>query len=397
MTTSDRHNSLDAEQLEVLNEALLALQSALLGRPIYGSEHPTICVQRDEAVRGLRTLLDALRRPIRVLLVDRRVVVGSQRLPSSEQLAGGVFARLNAGGVDGLVVTPGLRPDELDSLLAALPDDPSHPFELPNTPHLRPACIDDHESDAPPSPGLRSADDTRDAAEAFGPVWSAVADRGEPDHEQLGRLVEQIGAAVAVGADAMLPMADLKRHDEYTFVHTVNVGILAAGLAEAVGLSPPVVQDLTLAALLHDVGKKQTPLELLNKAGKLEEHELRIMRRHPADGARILFDAPGVPEIATVVAFEHHIKLDSSGYPSVRPGYRAHLGSQIVQLADVFDALRTHRPYRAALPMEKVKQIMFEDAGRHYDRDLLAVFFGRVVTRSSREQDDETPPVADAA
>ena len=380
--------------LDDLNDALLAMQAALLGRSLYGSNHPTISKHLDRAAEALDRAQRAHRHPVRVLAIDGRVMVGNHRLAASDQLSQSLFGMLGRGGVDGLTLTPGIDAHEIAAFLDPLPDDPqATPTKITGTAHIRPACIDDEHGDGDHAPGivLASPDDTRTAAEQFGPALDALAQGRGTDHDQLGQLVDQISSAVTVGGDAMLPMADLKRHDEYTFIHTVNVGILAAGLAEAVGLDAAAVQDITLSALLHDVGKKKTPLEVLNKAGKLEEDEMRIVRRHPADGARILFDTPGVPDIAAVIAFEHHIHLDGSGYPHVRPGYRPHLGSQIVQLADVFDALRTHRPYRKALPLTKTLEILGKGGGDHYDRELLAVFFERVIIRSTRDATPDTP------
>lgn len=114
-----------------------------------------------------------------------------------------------------------------------------------------------------------------------------------------------------------------------------------------------------------------------------------MMRRHPLEGARLLFASKDVPEIAAVVAYEHHMHVNGSGYPRVTPGWKLNFASQIVQVADVFDALRTHRPYRAALSFADAHEIMSRDAGRLYDKELVDVFFKRVARQTDREAASE--------
>lgn len=110
------------------------------------------------------------------------------------------------------------------------------------------------------------------------------------------------------------------------------------------------------------------------------------MELHPVEGARMLLNTPGVPELAAVVAYEHHIRVDGSGYPSVPANWRLSLASRIVQIADVFDALRTHRPYRAGMPVPKIVELMRNDVGLFFDADLLHVFLTRVVARGIPEE-----------
>ena len=93
----------------------------------------------------------------------------------------------------------------------------------------------------------------------------------------------------------------------------------------------------------------------------------------------MLLATPQVPELSVVVAYEHHIRADGSGYPKVPKGWKLNLASRIVQVADVFDALRTNRPYRKALPLPKIIDIMKKDVGTFFDADLLDLFFEYVA------------------
>ena len=199
--------------------------------------------------------------------------------------------------------------------------------------------------------------------------------------------VEQIVVALSKTVEenigAMIPMASLKSYDEYTATHIINVALLAMALSEAVGLPDNVVHEVGIAALLHDVGKLKVPSSILNKPDRLTESEFAAVRLHPEEGARILFSTPRVPELAVIVAFEHHIRYEGGGYPLVPHGWKMNLGSAITQVADIYDALRTDRPYRRGLDRDTIVRMMRADACRQFDPDLLAAFFERVVPKTN--------------
>jgi HD-GYP domain-containing protein (c-di-GMP phosphodiesterase class II) len=125
---------------------------------------------------------------------------------------------------------------------------------------------------------------------------------------------------------------------------------------------------------MHDIGKVHTPLEVLNKPDKLTKEEFDIMKRHVVDGAHILRRTPEMPALAPVVAFEHHLKQDLSGYPE-KVGHRdLNLCTMIVTIADVYDALRSNRIYRQGLPTDRIKAIMAKQDTNDFDRRLLRRF-----------------------
>ncbi len=160
-------------------------------------------------------------------------------------------------------------------------------------------------------------------------------------------IVQAIATHLATGEELFNPIRGLKSHDDYTFTHALNVSVVAAALARALGLARGLVDLISLAALCHDVGKEKIPLAILNKKGTLDAEERAIMNRHPAEGASILLQLPeGVNPLLPVVAYEHHVGADGSGYPEHPRIGRAHPASLLVAVADVFDALRTTRSYQ---------------------------------------------------
>ncbi len=171
-------------------------------------------------------------------------------------------------------------------------------------------------------------------------------------------------------------LTSLKGMDEYTFIHALNICVLAGELGRQIKLSREHLEELGAAALLHDIGKVLVPLEVLRKPTALDKAEFQIMSRHPVDGAILLSREPRLPESAAVVAFEHHMHYDFSGYPRPTHPRTLHLFSLIATIADVYDALTSTRPYRPPLPPRRALEVMQQECRGHLEPRL----FGHFVT-----------------
>jgi len=145
-------------------------------------------------------------------------------------------------------------------------------------------------------------------------------------------------------------------------------------LAEYLGLGARDVRTFGVAGLLHDLGKVRVPVEILNKPGKLTDDERLVMQRHTVDGARIIISSDRDLDLAAAVAYEHHIMIDGGGYP--RPHYHreCHRASKLVHICDVYDALRTNRPYREAWDPERVLAYLEERAGKEFEPEAARAF-----------------------
>ena len=363
--------------IDRMDKSVLALQAAATARKLYGVDHAVVKRQVDLAWETLAGML-AGRPELRVVRLENALVFDDVELPSCAHLAEVLTPRLAQHGIEWLEFRAGLARAELVTLLDQLERQPGELLRG-GTAHVKVGRLGHTEPSRDADGGTLVVDDT---VSQFRDIWGGLRGGGRPD-QRLGELVESIRLAVAVGADVCRQLAEVKSHDEYTFVHTVNVSILSAALGEAVGMRPNQVFDLTLAALLHDVGKQRTPLAILNKPGRLDDGERKQMELHTAAGAAILLARPGVPDVAPIVAFEHHANIDGSGYPNLRRSKSPHLASQIVHVADVFDALRTNRPYRAAMDDAKVRSILMEGSGKQFDASLVDLFLDRVASRGA--------------
>lgn len=194
----------------------------------------------------------------------------------------------------------------------------------------------------------------------------------------------------------LMPLLHLKQYDQYTTTHALNVAVLSMALAEFIGVAPGEVRSFGIAGLLHDLGKVKIPEEILNKPGKLTDQEREIMQAHPADGARIILTTERQLDLAAVVAYEHHIMINGGGYPTLTYQRKCHQASDLVHICDVFDALRTDRPYRDAWPAPKALALIHDNAGVEFHPGLALAFLEMMNTWDMRvaelaEEDQALP------
>ena len=189
--------------------------------------------------------------------------------------------------------------------------------------------------------------------------------------KKVKRAVQMIVDQVLTNETSIIGLTTLRDYDEYTFTHSVNVCIFAVALGRKMGLGKLHLYDLGLTALLHDVGKARVPIEVLNKVDGLTDDEWRMLQTHTWRGALTLFGLRAYDEIpyrSILVAHEHHMKTDLTGYPrSIRPRSLGIL-SRLVAVADGFDAATSRRAYQT-IPIEpdEVLREMWENPRRGYD------------------------------
>ena len=154
----------------------------------------------------------------------------------------------------------------------------------------------------------------------------------------------------------------------------MNVAVLTMALAEHLGLGARDVRTFGIAGLLHDIGKVRIPLDVLTKPGRFTDEERALMNQHPVEGARIILKSEEQLELPAVVAYEHHIMLNGGGYPTLRFRRDCHRASKLVHVCDVYDALRTNRPYREAWPQERTLAYLRDRGGVEFDPELAGAF-----------------------
>jgi putative nucleotidyltransferase with HDIG domain len=229
-----------------------------------------------------------------------------------------------------------------------------------------------------PVPGLGLGLSLTEEAAAIEWLHGEVGDRGTLPLAEAEAVVRSLSLAMHGESEMMLPLLEMREFDEYTTTHSLNVAVLTMALAEHLGLSAREVRNYGVAGLLHDLGKVRVPLEILNKPGKLTDDEREVMQRHTVEGARIIITSDRELDLAAAVAYEHHIMINGAGYPNCHFHRDCHQGSKLVHVCDVYDALRTHRPYRDAWESERVLDYIEKRAGTDFE-PTIAVEFVRMM------------------
>jgi putative nucleotidyltransferase with HDIG domain len=224
-------------------------------------------------------------------------------------------------------------------------------------------------------------------------LHSEVEATGALPLNEAESVVKSLAVAMHGDQDIVIPLLQMKDFDQYTTTHSLNVCVLAMALAEFIGLGSKDVRGFGVAGLLHDLGKVRIPKEVLTKPGKLTDDEWKIMRQHPIDGAKIIYESDRQLDLASAVAYEHHIMIDGGGYPSRHFRRQPHKASKLVHICDVYDALRTNRPYRPALDTEVVLANIEKGLGPDFDKELGTAFIKmmRQWERRLAVVDDKTP------
>lgn len=185
----------------------------------------------------------------------------------------------------------------------------------------------------------------------------------------------------------------MQSHDDYTVTHSLNVCAMVLAQAMRLGLPDSTVHEIGLAAMLHDVGKELIPQEILQNPGKISTEEFQRITDHPVSGATLIRKIDCGSELPMIVCYEHHIKYNRTGYPKVMYEGPLNIASYITQIADVYDALRTNRPYRRSLDIETALGIMKDGRGTEFEPALFDNFLETLVLAEATEEGSDNSAV----
>jgi putative nucleotidyltransferase with HDIG domain len=366
-------NALDRTRL--IEEVVRRLAAAIRGTQLYAAGHP-IVARSLTALGDAVTMVHASSQSIAIGIIGDELVVGDMPIPRAAETMGELMRRLQQAGIERIVIDRGVGADEIATLVevilkADVKADPSHAGRMP---HIRVGRLDierrvEASGDAAT---FRSLYDN--AVVVANRLWESALVEGMPDADAAQGVVDSLAQAVAQNRTALLALTALKEYDNYTFTHMVNVSILTMGQARGLGIEGQLLREMGLAALMHDIGKVNTPNEILNKPETLTDEEFAILKRHTVDGAEILRRTPEIPTLAPVVAFEHHLRADGTGYPAGVKRPQLNLGTILCGIADVYDAMRSQRVYQQAFPTERILAVLKRNDGTQFDQHLVRRF-----------------------
>jgi putative nucleotidyltransferase with HDIG domain len=358
-------------------EFVRRLAAAARGATLYSPEHPI--VQR--GVDALTTLCGtalANTESLVIGVIGDEFVVNAERLHKSAASLVGFARDLHAQEVEKITIGKGVTRDELRSFVFELSNrrDAAPLARRLESRNIRRITIGRINVDETPEPtGIAAARRVyTSAVETAESLWDQARAGDQPDPAVARKIIDSLAKLVVQDRTSLMALTALKRYDNYTFTHMVNVSVLAMAQARSLNLEGPLLREFGFAALMHDIGKVHTPLGVLNKPDRLTKEEFDVMKRHVVDGAHILRRTPEMPALAPVVAFEHHLRQDLSGYPEKIGHRELNLCTQIVSIADVYDALRSNRIYREGLPSERIRAIMTQKDSPAFNTKLLRRF-----------------------
>jgi putative nucleotidyltransferase with HDIG domain len=302
------------------------------------------------------------------------VVVDDRRLPKSAALVGFV-RQLHDRQIEKITFLRGITRDEIQGFVEVLSERSAvgvmDRLAGRRIHHVSVGVIT-VENNENPDVGMAAA--KRMYFEAVGTaeaLWNQAQAGDQPDPTAARTIIDSLAKVVTEDRTSLMALTALKKYDNYTFTHMVNVSVLTMAQARGLNITGPLLREFGLAALMHDIGKVHTPVEVLNKPGKLTPSEFEIMKRHVVDGAHILRRTPEMPALTPIVAFEHHLKQDLSGYPEKIGHRNLNLCTMLCSIADVFDALRSNRPYRQGMATDRVRALLVDQTNPAFQSVLL--------------------------
>ncbi len=362
------------DRVALYDDLLRKLASGIRGSQLYARGHPLTARNLDALLAIIRQL-QAAQPSLTAGIVGGQLVVADTPMAKASAQMGDLIKKLQSQGIERVSFERGITAEELEGFMRLIATS-AKAEQFSTLAHIRVGRISAQEESAE---GIQSdmAAIRRlysSAVTSAQSVWDSAQVEGKPDVALALQTVEGLSEAVTQNRTALIALTAMKTYDNYTFTHMVNVSILTMGQARALGLEGRLLREFGLSALMHDIGKVRTPKEVLNKPEKLTESEFEIMKRHTVEGAEILRRTPEMPVLAPVVAFEHHLRVDGTGYPNGVRRSALNIGTQLCSIADVYDAMRSQRAYQEAFPSDRILAVLKKDDGAHFDQHLVRRF-----------------------
>jgi putative nucleotidyltransferase with HDIG domain len=358
-------------------ELLRRFASGVRAAQLYASDHPLL----GRNVDGLLAALKALHQhnpSVTIGIVGRELVVADTPMPRASTGMTELIKRLRDNEIERIAFDKGVTAAEVSGFVHAVAALGSktvaeHPLQFPHI-HVGRITTEEKRNDGISGDMAAIRQLYSNAVATAEAVWESAVAEGMPDMPAALQAVDGLAEAVTENRTALVALTAMRNYDNYTFTHMVNVSILTMGQARALGIEGRLLREFGLSALMHDIGKVRTPKEILNKPDKLTDEEFTVMRRHVVDGAEILRRTPEMPILAPVVAFEHHLRMDGTGYPFGVKRQSLNVGTMLCSISDVYDAMRSQRAYQQAFPTDRILAVLKRNDGTQFDQNLVRRF-----------------------
>jgi HD-GYP domain-containing protein (c-di-GMP phosphodiesterase class II) len=385
-------NSMDQNDFHTkFSQALTLLTAAVTNVGLYPPTHPQVAPYIDKAHECLSALLED-NPQVTVLLIDEDLISNNRKLVFSASSGKALAKVLKKKGLGRITFITGLPRSHLELLIQNLAS--VEVKALKSTSCIKLGRIEmakdaggegKQEADAGHDSTLDEQISDFIAFREHGlsqmcELYNRIKEGERMDIKVINGIVSEFVRRFRREMNPLSLLASIKSHDEYTFVHVTNVALLVMCQAEGLGFSGTNLHDIGVAALLHDAGKLIISEAIVSKPAALTRDERLVMEQHTSLGAQYLINQKEIPGLALVSALEHHIRFDGGGYPAIPGKWRPHIVSQMITVGDVFDAMRSRRPYRDAIPQPEIITTMRKLSGEVFNPMLLD-FFLRLIER----------------
>jgi HD-GYP domain-containing protein (c-di-GMP phosphodiesterase class II) len=364
------------------------LAAVLKNATLYPESHPSVHSAAEKLLIKIQELL-VDRKEVAFYLVGGELFFETYSVPVDQSLSL-IMEQFVIREIGGIMFKPGLTEMEIIKFASLMSKDPAFfasegginaALAQEHIDHidLHRALIVDNKVGSAIKKGKKASAGYTDAIGTVKEMIRSVHLDKTVNMRKMNTTVQTMVDDILENRDAFMGLTSIKMYDEYTFAHSVNTSILAISLGSFLSLEKRQIAVLGIAGLLHDIGKVSLPLEIINKPGKLNEAEWEVIQQHPVEGALVLSDVPGVTKMAMVAAFEHHQHGDIHGYPRVQDGHLPHLFSQIVSLADAYEAITANRVYYSSrtTPYQAI-MILLKNRGKTFDPILVKAFVNMI-------------------
>lgn len=371
----------EQKQLQLL---IRLLTTAATNASLYQLGHLQVQRLCRQALREVNTLLERHEKLI-FKVVDGRLIFDNR--PVTQSLAVQRLLRaLQLRKISHLQIEPGIYAEELLGLVGLLSKRQDSKQEVNDSEHLRFGQVEirrRERSQKTEAAFFQLAQIADEELDKFMEIYDSVRTKRQLNINGINEIVSSFITAFSSHSEAFLAIAPLRSMDEYTYTHSTNICLLNLAQARLLGIEGPLLNDIGIAAMLHDVGKMFISPNILGKKGSLDQEEWKLMQQHPVMGAEYLLGTPGVPRLAIITAFEHHMHFDGSGYPKTSRPWQQNLCSYMTAISDTYDAMRTHRSYEESLSLKQITDIMLNLTGSRLHPQLTYSFL-QVLSKLDR-------------
>jgi HD-GYP domain-containing protein (c-di-GMP phosphodiesterase class II) len=363
----------DSEYYSQAKDFIRYLKGALRNKRIYPSGHPLVQILIDDLFGSLNFLTKG-QKTLTMLFTLGKIVIGGISpslisIPSDESF----IDEIRSLEVEKITFKPGIRRNDLLMLIDIL----TGCEKMDAVPRIKLERLKIEEKEYVKNIKEAKVLYLKSLSSIKG-VFREFKEKGTLDSMAMSEISRVIVRSMVKHPDFLPAIASLKFHEEYTYTHSLNVAVWTTIQAQSLNIKKSALEEYCISALAHDIGKTIIPIEILSKPSKLTDEEFELVRRHPFEGAKMLRRIPGLPGLTPLVAFEHHMGYDLSGYPKVQYKRKLHLCSLMCTISDVYDALTTKRPYKVGFSPEMAMTVLKTGRGKQFHPFLLDRFCGVV-------------------